>query len=84
MKLNVKAFALTAGIFWGFAILFITWWIILLDGQTGEDLMIGRVYIGYNVSAIGSLIGFIWGLVDGILGGAAFAWIYNYFTDKFA
>ena len=84
MKLNVKAFALTTGIFWGFAILFITWWIILLDGQTGEELLIVRVYIGYNVSAIGSLIGFIWGLVDGILGGAVFAWIYNYFTDKFA
>jgi len=36
MKLNIKAFALACGLVWGFGILFLTWWIIALDGATGE------------------------------------------------
>jgi len=77
MRLNVKAFAVTCGLFWGFALLFITWWIILLDGPSHDKLCIGHVYRGYEVSVIGSVVGLIWGLIDGFIGGAIFAWLYN-------
>ena len=77
MKLDVKSFALTAGIFWGLALLIITWWIILFEGQTGETTIIGLVYRGYNISFTGSLIGFAWGLFDGLVIGALFAFVYN-------
>jgi hypothetical protein len=83
MKINVKAFALTTGLFWGFGLLFITWWIMLFEGATGDNLIIGQVYRGYNVSFWGSWIGFLWGLIDGIIGGALFAWIYNFLTKRF-
>ena len=77
MKLNVKSFALCAGLFWGFGLLLVTWWIILLDGASGVKTVIGVVYRGYNISFGGSIIGFIWAFVDGLIGGAIFAWLYN-------
>ena len=83
MKLNVKAFALTTGLFWGFGLLFITWWILLFEGATGENLIVGYVYRGYNVSFWGSWIGFLWGLIDGIIGGVLFAWLYNFLVGRF-
>ena len=82
MKLNVKAFALTAGLLWGFGLLFITWWIIIFEGASGDVTIIGRVYKGYNISIGGSLIGFIWAFVDGIIGGAVFAWLYNTISSR--
>jgi hypothetical protein len=82
MKLNVNVFALTVGLFWGFGLLFLTWWIILLDGASGAVTLIGKVYRGYNISFMGSLIGFVWAFVDGIIGGAIFAWLYNFLFER--
>jgi hypothetical protein len=82
MKLNIKAFALTFGLVWGFGLFFLTWWIIAFDGVTGESTFIGHIYRGYTVSPIGSLIGLIWAFADGAIGGAIFAWLYNVFVEK--
>ncbi|NNE34078.1 MAG: bacteriophage holin [Rhodothermales bacterium] len=80
-RLNVVAFSVTCGLFWGLGLFLITWWIIFFDGATGEPTLIGRVYRGYSISALGSLAGLAWGLVDGLVGGAIFAWLYNRLTD---
>lgn len=77
MKLNVKAFSITAGLFWGFGLFFLTWWIIIFDGITMEVTIIGQVYRGFTISPAGSIIGFFWALADGLIGGAIFAWLYN-------
>ena len=82
MKLNVKAFALTFGLIWGFGLFFLTWWIIVFDGATGEVTMIGRLYRGYSISPIGSVIGLIWAFVDGLIGGALLAWLYNMLAER--
>jgi hypothetical protein len=82
MKLDVKAFALTCGLIWGFGLLFITWWIMLFEGATGDLLAIGHVYRGFNISPIGSIFGLVWGLVDGMIGGAIFAWLYNFIVRR--
>jgi hypothetical protein len=82
MKLNVKAFALTFGLIWGFGLFFLTWWIMAFDGATGEAMFIGRVYRGYSVSPAGSLIGLAWALIDGSIGGAIFAWLYNLIASR--
>ena len=84
MKLNVKAFAITTALIWGIGLFAITWWIILLDGPTGEVTLIGKIYRCYNISPLGSLIGFLWGFFDGLIGGAVFAWLYNFFVDRFS
>ncbi|MDX2498909.1 MAG: bacteriophage holin [Deltaproteobacteria bacterium] len=82
MKLNVRAFALTIGIIWGFGLFLLTWWIILFEGVTGEPTLIGLVYRGFTISPTGSIIGFVWALVDGLIGGAIFAWLYNLISAR--
>jgi len=82
MKLNVKAFALTCAIIWGLGLFAITWWIIVFGGATGEPTFIGRVYLGYCISPLGSVIGLVWAFVDGLIGGAIFAWLYNLLTPR--
>lgn len=62
---------------WGLGLFFLTWWIIAFDGATHEVTMIGRLYRGYNISPLGSVMGLIWGTVDAFAGGAVFAWLYN-------
>ncbi len=83
MKINVKAFALTLGLLFGFGLLIMTWWIILFDGASGDVTMIGRIYRGYNISMTGSFIGFAWAFFDGIICGTIFAWLYNYISARF-
>jgi hypothetical protein len=84
MKLNVKAFGLAFGLWWGFGLFFLTWWIMLFEGATGEVTMIGRLYRGYTITPIGSFIGLAWALVDGFVGGIILAWLYNLICDKCA
>ena len=82
MKLNVKAFGLTCGILWGVGLFVITWWIIAFEGATADPTFIGRLYRGYSISPAGSVIGFVWALVDGVVGGAIFAWLYNWLAAR--
>lgn len=82
MKLNVKAFGLACGLLVGVGLFLVTWWIILFSGATQEVTFIGKVYRGYTISPLGSVIGLAWGLVDGFIGGAIFAWLYNFFVGK--
>lgn len=82
MKLNVKAFALAFGLWWGFGLFLLTWWIIAFDGPTGDVTMIGRLYRGYTITPIGSVIGLVWAFFDGLIGGLIFAWLYNLLAGK--
>ena len=84
MKLNVKAFALTCGLVFGFGLFFLTWWIIAFDGATGEATFIGRIYRGYTISPGGSGIGFCWAFADWLIGGAIFGWVYNGIASRLA
>ena len=82
MKFNVKAFALTCGLLWDLGLFILTWWIIIFDGATGEPTLIGRLYRGYSISASCSFIGLMWAFVDGLIGGAIFAWLYNLLSKR--
>ena len=84
MKLDVRAFAIACSLIWGFGLFFLTWWIIMFDGPTGEVTLIGRLYRGYSISPTGSVIGLLWALIDGFVGGAIFAWLYNWLAGKSA
>ena len=87
MKLNVRAFAVAFGLWWGVGIFLGTWWVIAMSGATGEPTFLARLYIGYAISPLGSVIGLVWGAIDGLIAGAIFAWLYNFiatrlFSDK--
>jgi len=77
MKLNIKAFAVTCALFWGLGLFCLTWWIIAFDGATGEPTLIGKLYRGYTISPIGSIVGLVYAFFDALIGGAIFAWLYN-------
>ncbi|MFC1543027.1 bacteriophage holin [Candidatus Neomarinimicrobiota bacterium] len=80
MKLNVRALGLAGGILWGLAIFLLTYW-FLLFGYGGTMLgKIANVYLGYSVTWYGAFIGLVWGFVDGFIGGALLAWLYNKFS----
>jgi len=82
MKLNIKALALAAGITWGLAIFLLTYW-FLLRGYEGEMLSrLSNVYLGYSVTCYGGFIRMAWGVVDGLMGGAVLAWLYNRLVPK--
>ena len=80
MKLDVKAFAFACSILWGAVIFLVTWWVLVLGGASGEPTWLANIYLGYNISPAGSFIGLGWGLVDGLIGGAVLAWLYNRFS----
>ncbi len=82
MKLDTKALALACSILWGSVVFLVTWWVIILDGASGDPTWLGQVYRGYSISPVGSFIGLGWGLVDGLIGGAILAWLYNRFTKS--
>ena len=82
MKLNAKAFALACGLLWGLCVFVLTWWLILLEGNNPAPCFLNRVYKGYTMTPIGSIIGTAWGFIDAGIGGAIFAWLYNLLSEK--
>ncbi len=82
MKLNVKAFGITAGLLWGVAIFALTWWVIFFDGASNAPTFIGHLYRGFKFTPLGSLIGLLWALADGYVCGIVFAWLYNKLVSR--
>jgi len=79
--MNVKAFALSAGIVWGAATFLLTF-VDAIKG-TGEHLKyLVALYPGYHVTYVGSVVGLVYGFISGALAGAAFGWLYNCFAPK--
>ncbi|MBI2148037.1 bacteriophage holin [Candidatus Woesearchaeota archaeon] len=58
----------------------------LLAAFTGRGVslvgFIGTFYWGYEPTLLGSLAGAAWGFLDGFIGGALVALLYNFFTRK--
>ena len=84
MKLNVKAAALAAAILWGILAMFLTGVANLIRPDYGQEFLriMASVYPGYHATASFSqvIVGTLYGLVDGVVGGALFAWLYNQFA----
>jgi len=57
---------------------------VQLLNASSDPTLIGRFYVGYNISPSGSIIGFLWGYADGAIGGLAFGWLYNFIILKMA
>ena len=77
MKLNVKAFAIVGGILCALWI----FWAVLMEivgvGSTPFNFF-DQLYLGWLTPTIGgAVLGAALGFVDGLVGGAIFAWLYN-------
>jgi len=85
MKLNIKAFCLTAGILWAVAVFLVGVANLMWSGYGGAFLqVIASIYPGYDASpSIGAVIvGTLYALVDGLVLGLIFAWVYNLFAGR--
>lgn len=81
-RLHIWSFGFALGILWGLSML-LTGWVAMTMGW-GEDFVFAlrAMYIGYDVTFWGSVIGGIWGFVDMFIGGVILAWLYNLFLPK--
>jgi len=84
MKLCISAFALAFGVWWGGGVFLMTWWLMGTGGAAGVPLLLDRLYLGYNVTPLGSVIGLAYGLVCGVICGGILAWLYNLFAQRLA
>ncbi len=85
MKLNVAAFAVTGGIIWGLMVFLIAVANLIWSGYGNVFLgLVASLYPGYHIGAgIGSIIiATLYALIDGVIWGAVFAWIYNLFARR--
>jgi uncharacterized membrane protein required for colicin V production len=89
LRLNAKYLGLIFGLLLGFAIFIATNWLVIKaqavpnpDWPVGGHLqLLSQFFIGYRVSFLGSIIGFLYGFAIGTLGGSAIAFIYNKIVD---
>ncbi len=77
MKLNTLAFGVALGIVCGATIFLATLWVIMTGGPGEHLALLGRFYLGYQVTVLGSVLGLIYGFIDGFIGGVIFAALYN-------
>ena len=80
--MSIRTLGLTLATFWGASMFFLTWWIILTGNTEGPTTLFERIYIGYSFTPMGSIIGAVWGFVDGGVVGIVFAWLYNLIDRK--
>ena len=80
MKLNVKALTITAALIWAGAI-FIVGIANMVSSGYGNTFLasVASIYPGYKASgSFGDVIvGTLYALLDGAIGGLIFGWLYN-------
>jgi ABC-type phosphate transport system permease subunit len=85
MKLSLRALALAAGILWALALLMTGVCNLIWPGY-GEGFLklMASIYPGYHaLGSIGDLIvGTLYALLDGVVCGLVFGWLYNLFIGK--
>jgi len=87
MRFNIAAFSLTAGLFWGAAILVVGAANLIWPGYGQAFLqLVASIYPGYHPGpGFGQVvIATLYGLVDGTIGGAIFGWLYNMLAAVFS
>lgn len=85
MRLHTSAVSLAAALMWGGAVLLVAVLNLLVPPYGGTFLqLVASIYPGYHpgMGAGSVLIGTLWALLDGAVGGAIFAWLYNLFAGR--
>jgi TRAP-type mannitol/chloroaromatic compound transport system permease large subunit len=83
MKFSTKGLALASGILWGLAMLLMGLANLVWGNYAQQFLQtVASVYPGYHAtrSIAEVIVGTLYGTVDGFVGGAVFAWLYNQFA----
>jgi hypothetical protein len=80
LRVSAVVQGIVTGLILGLGIFVATIWLVLKGGPVvGPHLaLLGQYFIGYRVTAGGSLIGFAYGFVVGFALGYGVAWLYNH------
>jgi hypothetical protein len=83
-RFNATVQGVVSGILLGGVIFIATNWLVLKGGEAiGPHLaLLGQFFIGYQVTFVGSLIGFGYGFASGFFAGYLVATLYNWFGAK--
>lgn len=81
IKFHIPAFTLGLGATWSLSIFLVGLMAMFNWGGAFVDVM-ASIYIGYEPTFLGSLIGAVWAFFDGAIGGLVFALFYNFFLSK--
>jgi len=85
MKVNIKALGCTVALLWGGLVLLVGLGNLAFPGYGSAFLeVVASIYPGYQATAsIGELIvGVVYALVDGFIGGLIAGWLYNLFARR--
>ncbi|MFB6204451.1 MAG: bacteriophage holin [Candidatus Nanohaloarchaea archaeon] len=82
-ELDTKAVAFSAGALWGGAMLLLGWLAAFAGAGTALVQAFGSIYIGFAPTAVGGVIGGVYGFIDMAIGGYLFASIYNWAEGRF-
>ncbi len=80
MKMNIKALAIAVGGVWAAGVLLVGLAHLVWPGYGGAFLdLAASVYPGFHPANgfAAVIVGTVYALVDGAIGGAAIAWLYN-------
>lgn len=81
MRLSVRGFALACALIWGIGVMLLVGLVHLARPEYGDALLkiAAAIYPGYTAEPnVGQLLlGVVYGVLDGAIGGAIFAWLYN-------
>ena len=86
MRLNVKALACSFALMWGGGVMLLVGLGNMFFDGYGQSLLdlIASIYPGYEATGTYGqlLIGMGYGVLDGFIGGAVLAWVYNLFAPR--
>jgi hypothetical protein len=91
LRLNAKVQGLVTGIVLGLVIFIATNWLIFKGPSVGKEGqlvlgphlgLLGQYFIGYRVTFLGSIIGFVYGLALGFVAGYSLSSLYNWFVNR--
>ncbi|MBW3019293.1 bacteriophage holin [Candidatus Woesearchaeota archaeon] len=78
-KWSVRGLALSVGLVWAISVLILSLTSKFLNYGLAFTGPLQSVYVGYELSLIGIVVGVAWAFLDGFIGGAIVAWVYNLF-----
>ena len=80
MRLNATVNGIVFGLIFGLVIFIATIWLVLKGGNVvGPNLsLLGQFFVGYEVTFLGSLIGFVYAFITGFIVGYFLAAVYNW------
>ena len=79
-KCSPRALGLSFGILWGLAVLLMGLAATYFGYGLNFDNVMFTIYPGFKLGVVGSIIGGLWGLVDGFIFGVLVGWLYNQFV----